>query len=35
MMCSSEVVFETGEDGPISEAITISSICNKVFRTGF
>jgi hypothetical protein len=35
MLCFSEFIFEIGQDGPFRQAITISSICNKVFRTIF
>ena len=35
MLCFSEFVFEIGQNGPFRQAIRISSICNKVFRTKF
>lgn len=35
MLCFSEIVLEIGQMDPIRQAITISSICNKVFRTMF
>ena len=35
MLCFTEFVFEISQDGPIRQIITITSICNKVFRTMF
>lgn len=35
MLCIKEFVFEFGQYGPLRQAITISSIFNKLFRTMF